>query len=59
VKSEKVNYIVNPVERKEVKDFIENNHYSGNINGVISDYCFSMTDANGIMVGAALFGRGS
>lgn len=56
MKSEKVNYKVNHVTRKEVSDFIERYHYSGSINGVIADYCFSMMDGSKI-IGAALFGR--
>lgn len=43
-------------ERKEIKDFIESNHYSGNINGCISDYCFKLT-YNEKIIGAAFFGR--
>lgn len=40
---------------KEVKDFIEFNHYSKNINGVKVSYCFKVLYDNRI-VGAVLFG---
>lgn len=43
-------------ERKEISSFIENWHYSGSINGCISDFCFKLTDGNEI-IGAAFFGR--
>ena len=49
-------YEVKSCERKEVKDFIESWHYSKNINGVISDYCFKLLDEDRI-IGAAIFGR--
>lgn len=47
---------VSLVERDKVKDFIEVNHYSGNINGCIADYCFSLTH-KGAMIGAMFYGR--
>lgn len=43
-------------QRNEIKDFIEKWHYSGNINGCISDYCFKLTYENEI-IGQAFFGR--
>lgn len=49
-------YKVEKVERKIISTFVETNHYSGSINGVISDYCFALYD-NGNMIGAAIFGR--
>ena len=48
--------VVTPCERSEIKDFIEHHHYSHNINGCISDYCFKLTYKNNL-VGAAFFGR--
>lgn len=57
MKSEKLDYVVKQVNRKDIRTFIEDNHYSGNINGVISDYCFAMYDTDEQMVGAAIFGR--
>lgn len=48
-------WTVEPCERKEVKDFIEKHHYSKNINGVKSNYCFKLLQ-NGKIVGAMLYG---
>lgn len=50
------NFEVQLVERKDISDFIEHYHYSGSINGCISDYCFALFDGNQ-MIGAAFFGR--
>lgn len=49
-------YTVVPCIRKDIKDFIETHHYSKNINGCISDYCFKLMDGDTI-IGAAFFGR--
>lgn len=43
-------------QRWEISDFIEKNHYSHNINGCISDYCFKLV-YDGDIIGAAFFGR--
>lgn len=49
-------FSVKSVTRNEIKDFIESYHYSHNINGVISDYCFGLYDqAN--LIGAMIYGR--
>ncbi len=45
-------YYVHRVERKDVRDFIETYHYSGNINGCIADCCFALYNPDGEMVGA-------
>ena len=50
-------YFVERKERKEVRDFIESNHYSQSINGCIADYCYSLHNPFGDMVGALFFGR--
>ncbi|AUR93315.1 DNA modification protein Mom [Vibrio phage 1.187.O._10N.286.49.F1] len=50
-------YYVHRVERKDVRDFIETYHYSGNINGCIADYCFALYNPDGEMVGAMFYGR--
>lgn len=50
-------YSVRLVDRKFVKNFIEQNHYSKSINGCISDYCFALFDPVGVMVGAMFYGR--
>lgn len=43
--------------RNDIKEFIETNHYSHNINGVISDYCFKVLNEEGNTLAAAIFGR--
>lgn len=47
---------VKRVLRKEIRDFIETWHYSGSINGCITDYCYALYDGD-IMKGAMFFGR--
>ncbi len=47
---------INRVNRDCVREFIEKWHYSGNINGCIADYCYSLTH-NDEMKGAMFFGR--
>ncbi len=49
-------FSVSPCERSEIKDFIEEYHYSGSINGVRSTYCFKM-ERNGELIGAMLYGQ--
>jgi hypothetical protein len=48
-------YVVSPCERNEVKDFIEEHHYSASINGVMATYCFKL-EHNGKLIGAMLYG---
>lgn len=50
------NYDVRRVERRDIAAFIEQWHYSGSINGCISDYCFALFDGAG-MIGAMFYGR--
>ena len=50
-----INYKVEKCERGEIKDFIEKWHYSHNMNGVISTYCFKLLDGDKL-IGAAVFG---
>ena len=50
------NYEVRHVERPFISAFIEQNHYSGSINGCIADYCFSLHDGER-MIGAMFYGR--
>lgn len=45
-----------PCERKDIKEFIETNHYSHNINGCISDYCFKLMRGDE-MIGAMFYGK--
>ena len=49
-------YKIKICNRKEIKTFIETWHYSKNINGVISDYCFKLMDGDNI-IGAMIYGR--
>lgn len=51
-----MNFEVRLVTRNEVKNFIETYHYSHNINGCITDYCFALYDEDR-MVGALFYGR--
>jgi hypothetical protein len=48
-------FIVEPCERKEIEKFIEQNHYSGSINGVMVSHCFKMTN-DGELIGAMIYG---
>lgn len=43
-------------ERSEITKFIEEHHYSHNINGCIADYCFKLVYNNEI-IGAMFYGR--
>ena len=43
-------------DRSEIKEFIENNHYSKSINGVKSTVCFAV-EYNDNIVGAVLYGQ--
>jgi len=44
-------------ERKDVVNFIERWHYSKNVNGITSDYCFKLLDVDGNMIGAMMYGK--
>jgi hypothetical protein len=50
------NFKVLATTRAEIEPFIKAWHYSGSINGCISDYCFKLVD-QGEMIGAMFFGR--
>lgn len=51
-------YRVELCERVDIRDFIEENHYSQNINGCIADYCFRLVDnETDSIVGAMFYGR--
>ena len=43
-------------DRKFITNFVEENHYSGSINGVISDYPFALFDGDNL-IGACIMGR--
>jgi hypothetical protein len=49
------NYVVSICERAEIKDFIEANHYSKSINGVMATYSFKLEHQEKI-IGAMLYG---
>ena len=44
------------VSRPEIRDFIQEHHYSKSINGCIADYCYGLFDG-GVMIGAMFYGR--
>lgn len=52
-----IDYTVQLVDRAVVRDFIEQHHYSHNINGLMSSYCFAMYDQQQQMVGAMIYGK--
>lgn len=50
-------FYVRRVDRKYITNFIETWHYSGSINGCISDYCYALFDPSDTLVGAMFYGR--
>lgn len=59
MKSEKIDksiYSVVPLSRADVRDFIEEHHYSRSINGVKTSYCFGLFRGEE-MIGAMLYGQ--
>lgn len=53
-----IDYIVLPTQREQIEAFVETWHYSGSINGVVSDYCFKLMTKDRLhIIGAAIFGR--
>ena len=48
-------FVVTPCDRQEIKEFIEHWHYSNNVNGVNSPYCFKLLD-KGDLIGAMMYG---
>lgn len=51
------NYKVSICERNTITDFIEEWHYSKNINGLSSMYCFKLQDEENNLIGAMIYGR--
>lgn len=43
-------------QRGEIRDFVEKWHYSKNINGLMSEYCFKLTH-EGEIIGAMIYGK--
>jgi hypothetical protein len=50
------NFRVVVAQRNQIRDFIEKHHYSGSINGCISDYCFALIDGSDV-IGAMFYGK--
>lgn len=44
-------------ERKEIVSFIEHWHYSKNVNGLTTDYCFKLLNEKGELIGAMIYGK--
>ena len=51
------NYKVLLCDRREIVKFIENWHYSKNVNGLTTDYCFKLLDIENNMIGAMIYGK--
>jgi hypothetical protein len=49
-------YIVSLCNRKEISKFIETWHYSKNVNGLQTTYCFKLED-QGRLIGAMMYGK--
>jgi hypothetical protein len=53
-------YKVVPVQIQDIRDFIEEHHYSGNVNGLRVGHCFALYDDNRPfgqqMIGAMIYG---
>ena len=50
------NFIVEPCLRSEIESFIEINHYSHNLNGVKTQYCFKLMDKDKL-IGAMVLAK--
>jgi len=50
-------YSVSICSRKEIVKFIEFWHYSKNVNGLTTNYCFKLEDVEGNMIGAMIYGK--
>lgn len=44
-------------ERKEIVKFIETWHYSKNVNGLTTTYCFKLLDVENNLIGAMIYGK--
>ncbi len=55
-KEKKMNFNCLLCDRKEIRDFVEEWHYSHNINGLMSSYCFKLMDGDKI-IGAMIYGK--
>ena len=52
----KTEMTVSPCQREEIREFIEQNHYSRSIHGVMSSFCFKL-EREGKIIGAMLYGK--
>ena len=43
--------------RNEIAEFIEQWHYSKNVNGLTTDYCFKLLDKNKQLIGGMIYGK--
>lgn len=50
------NFLVIPCARQTIDAFIEHWHYSKNVNGIKTDYCFKLCDGT-TMIGAMMYGK--
>ena len=44
-------------DRKEIVGFVEHWHYSKNVNGLTTDYCFKLLDEDNNMIGAKIYSK--
>jgi hypothetical protein len=51
-----LNFTVSPCTIQEIRDFVESHHYSHNVNGVKTQYCFKLVDGEKL-IGAAIFAK--
>lgn len=49
-------YKIEPCIRSDIKNFVEEYHYSKSINGIKIDNCFRVVTIDGALVGAVIFG---
>lgn len=50
-------FLVKPCHRKEIESFIVNWHYSKNMNGIVTDYCFKLIYPPNHLIGAMVYGK--
>ena len=50
-------FLVEPCERKEIAGFIETWHYSKNVNGLTTSYCFKLLDKEKNLIGGMIYGK--
>jgi len=50
-------YKVLRCDRKEIVSFVEQWHYSKNVNGLTTDYCFKLLDSSDVIIGAIIYGK--